>query len=182
MTIRQTPWIGALPRRPHRGCDRHRRARRRDHRLERQGRGHRRREAHAATAERARHGDDAHRDVRGGQRHRAAYSPYGSISPQTVARQRRPRRRPPRMPCWSRCIRTRRPISTPTEGLAGCRSPRGGEEQGHRARQEAAAEMMALRAKDGTDVPESYRPHTPAGAYVPTVIPVCSTYGRSRRG
>jgi PAP2 superfamily len=42
----------------------------------------------------------------------------------------------------------------------------------------AAAEVLALRAKDGADVPESYRPHTAAGVYVPTIIPVSSAYGR----
>lgn len=41
----------------------------------------------------------------------------------------------------------------------------------------AAAEILAWRANDGANVPESYRPHTAAGVYVPTVIPVSSTYG-----
>jgi len=43
----------------------------------------------------------------------------------------------------------------------------------------AAAEILALRAGDGADVPETYRPHTIPGAYVPTVVPVSSTYGRT---
>ena len=42
----------------------------------------------------------------------------------------------------------------------------------------AAAEVLALRAKDGAVHAESYRPFTTAGVYVPTVIPVSSTYGR----
>ena len=42
----------------------------------------------------------------------------------------------------------------------------------------AGAETLALRAKDGTTTQESYRPFTTAGVYVPTVIPVSSTYGR----
>ena len=42
----------------------------------------------------------------------------------------------------------------------------------------AAAEVLALRADDGASVPESYRPHTAAGVYVPTLIPVSSTYGK----
>jgi PAP2 superfamily len=42
----------------------------------------------------------------------------------------------------------------------------------------AAAEILAWRASDGSNAPESYRPHTAAGVYVPTVIPVSSTYGR----
>jgi len=41
----------------------------------------------------------------------------------------------------------------------------------------AAAEIIALRANDGADVPESYRPHTSPGVYVPTVTPVFSTAG-----
>ncbi len=41
----------------------------------------------------------------------------------------------------------------------------------------AAAEALALRAKDGASTPESYRPFTTAGVYVPTVIPVSSAYG-----
>jgi hypothetical protein len=40
-----------------------------------------------------------------------------------------------------------------------------------------AAEIIALRANDGADAPESYRPLTVPGAYVPTVVPVSSTYG-----
>jgi len=40
----------------------------------------------------------------------------------------------------------------------------------------AAAEMLALRAKDGADVPESYRPHTSPGVYVPTVTPLFSQF------
>ena len=35
----------------------------------------------------------------------------------------------------------------------------------------AAAAILALRADDGTAAAESYRPHTTAGIYVPTVIP-----------
>ena len=40
----------------------------------------------------------------------------------------------------------------------------------------AAAEVIALRAKDGANEPEYYRPHTTAGVYVPTVIPVFSHF------
>ena len=40
----------------------------------------------------------------------------------------------------------------------------------------AAAEIIALRAKDGANAPENYRPHTSAGVYVPTVIPVFSHF------
>jgi hypothetical protein len=41
----------------------------------------------------------------------------------------------------------------------------------------AAAEMMALRANDGINVPESYRPYTTPGVYVPTAVPISSTVG-----
>ena len=44
----------------------------------------------------------------------------------------------------------------------------------------AATEMLALRANDGANAPESYRPHTAPGVYVPTVVPVSSTYGAAR--
>ena len=37
--------------------------------------------------------------------------------------------------------------------------------------EQAAAAVLALRADDGAAAPESYRPHTTAGVYVPTVIP-----------
>jgi hypothetical protein len=41
----------------------------------------------------------------------------------------------------------------------------------------AAASIIALRAKDGSDAPESYRPHTSAGVYVPTTVPASLTIG-----
>jgi hypothetical protein len=41
----------------------------------------------------------------------------------------------------------------------------------------AAAGIFALRANDGATTPEIYRPHTSAGVYVPTVVPVFSTVG-----
>ena len=44
---------------------------------------------------------------------------------------------------------------------------------------QAGADMLALRAKDGLNAPESYRPYTQPGVYVPTVIPVASTVGAS---
>lgn len=39
----------------------------------------------------------------------------------------------------------------------------------------AAAEIIALRANDGSNTPESYRPQTSPGVYVPTVVPAEST-------
>lgn len=40
--------------------------------------------------------------------------------------------------------------------------------------------VLALRTKDKVGVPESYRPLTTPGAYVPTVIPVSSTWSANR--
>jgi hypothetical protein len=44
---------------------------------------------------------------------------------------------------------------------------------------EAAEGVIALRANDGTGAQESYRHYTKAGVYVPTVIPLFSTFGAS---
>jgi len=41
----------------------------------------------------------------------------------------------------------------------------------------AAAEIITLRASDGSKAVETYRPHTSPGVYVPTVVPVFSTAG-----
>jgi hypothetical protein len=41
----------------------------------------------------------------------------------------------------------------------------------------AAGEILAWRATDRSDATEAYRPHTAAGVYVPTVVPVSSVYG-----
>src|SRR5262245_47950444 len=40
-----------------------------------------------------------------------------------------------------------------------------------------AAEIIALRANDGINAQETYRPHTTPGVYVPTVVPPFSTSG-----
>jgi hypothetical protein len=42
----------------------------------------------------------------------------------------------------------------------------------------AATEILAWRADDGANAPESYRPNTNPGVYVPTLMPVSSTYGQ----
>ncbi|MBR0699683.1 vanadium-dependent haloperoxidase [Bradyrhizobium diazoefficiens] len=42
---------------------------------------------------------------------------------------------------------------------------------------EAAAQIIQLRAKDGSNAVETYRPLTTPGAYVPTVVPLFSTTG-----
>jgi hypothetical protein len=44
----------------------------------------------------------------------------------------------------------------------------------------AAVAIFSLRADDGADAPESYRPHTTAGVYVPTVIPVLSRWAHRK--
>jgi len=41
----------------------------------------------------------------------------------------------------------------------------------------AAAGLIALRANDGMGTQETYRPHTTAGVYIPTVVPLFSTSG-----
>jgi PAP2 superfamily len=41
-----------------------------------------------------------------------------------------------------------------------------------------AAEILALRAKDGAAAPNSYRPYTAVGIYVPTALPVASGWGQ----
>lgn len=43
--------------------------------------------------------------------------------------------------------------------------------------QQAAAGVIALRANDGSATPESYRPYTRPGVYVPTAVPLFSTIG-----
>jgi PAP2 superfamily len=49
--------------------------------------------------------------------------------------------------------------------------------QGIQLGEKVAAEMLAWRAKDGADAPNTYRPYTAAGTYVPTVLPVGSSSG-----
>jgi hypothetical protein len=46
--------------------------------------------------------------------------------------------------------------------------------------EQAAATVLAARADDGADTPESYRPHTTPGAYVPTALPVASQWPQRR--
>src|SRR5262249_16104201 len=41
----------------------------------------------------------------------------------------------------------------------------------------AATDLIVLRANDGMDTQETYRPHTTPGTYVPTVVPAFSTSG-----
>ena len=46
--------------------------------------------------------------------------------------------------------------------------------------EKAAAAVLALRMDDGAAMPESYRPYTAAGQYVPTVVPVASQWPRRK--
>jgi hypothetical protein len=43
--------------------------------------------------------------------------------------------------------------------------------------EQVAAEILALRAKDGANAPNTYRPYTGAGIYVPTILPVATSWG-----
>src|SRR5262249_18606939 len=52
-----------------------------------------------------------------------------------------------------------------------------GKNRGAELGKKAAAEIIALRANDNAAAPESYRPVTAPGVYLPTVIPVGSTQG-----
>lgn len=53
----------------------------------------------------------------------------------------------------------------------------GAKAKGIELGKKAAAGILALRANDGASAPESYRPYTKPGIYVPTMVPVSSTYG-----
>jgi hypothetical protein len=45
---------------------------------------------------------------------------------------------------------------------------------------QAAAGIIALRANDGSNTPEDYRPVTTAGVYIPTTIPIESTSSKTK--
>ncbi len=51
---------------------------------------------------------------------------------------------------------------------------------GIRLGEQAAAAILAERSKDGADAPNTYRPFTVAGKYVPTTFPASSTWGGVR--
>lgn len=51
---------------------------------------------------------------------------------------------------------------------------------GIRLGEQAAAAMLAERAGDGSDAPDTYRPFTVAGRWVPTAPPASSTWGSVR--
>src|SRR5262245_7865492 len=52
--------------------------------------------------------------------------------------------------------------------------------QGIRLGEEAAAAILAQRRADGSDAPNTYRPFTAPGMYVPTAFPVASSWGAVR--
>jgi hypothetical protein len=54
------------------------------------------------------------------------------------------------------------------------------KQNGMRLGEQAATAMLAERSKDGADAPNTYRPHTTAGKYVPTAFPASSTWGGVR--
>src|ERR1700741_3348583 len=64
-------------------------------------------------------------------------------------------------------------LATMLAGIADGEAKGKGIELGRKA----AADLLALRASDGIDAQETYRPHTAPGTYVPTVVPVFSTSG-----
>src|SRR6058998_3555291 len=46
--------------------------------------------------------------------------------------------------------------------------------------EQAAIGVLALRADDGAVAPDTYRPHTTAGVYVPTTLPAVPHWGKRR--
>lgn len=67
-------------------------------------------------------------------------------------------------------------ISALAESLAGIPDTEG-KAKGVELGNAAAAGIVALRANDGSDARETYRPLTRPGGYVPTVVPISSTVG-----
>lgn len=57
---------------------------------------------------------------------------------------------------------------------------RGKKSEGIRLGMKVAEAVQADRATDGTDAPDTYRPHAAAGAYVPTTTPAREQYARAR--
>jgi hypothetical protein len=53
-------------------------------------------------------------------------------------------------------------------------------QSGVRLGERAGAAMLAERGNDGAGGPDTYRPHTTAGKYVPTVLPAASRWGGVR--
>jgi hypothetical protein len=53
----------------------------------------------------------------------------------------------------------------------------GGKTAGIEVGEEVAGKILALRASDGSDAPNNYRPITAPGVYVPTTLPIASQWG-----
>jgi hypothetical protein len=53
----------------------------------------------------------------------------------------------------------------------------GGKTAGIEVGEEVAGKILALRASDGSDAPNNYRPMTAPGVYVPTTLPIASQWG-----
>ena len=64
-------------------------------------------------------------------------------------------------------------LATSLAAVADAESKSAGVELGR----QAAQGIIALRANDGSAAPESYRPNTSPGVYVPTTVPLFSTVG-----
>src|SRR5215475_4091629 len=64
-------------------------------------------------------------------------------------------------------------LATMLAGIADGESKTKGIDLGKKA----ATDLIVLRANDGMDTQETYRPHTTPGTYVPTVVPAFSTSG-----
>ena len=104
------------------------------------------------------------------------YAPYKLNLVADRAPQGKRPRLPRRMTCCWRSIPTRSPTSMrrSRRRSPGLPSPRRNRRASNSAGQ-AAAGIIALRADDGSNAPESYRPVTAPGVYVPTAIPIEST-------
>ena len=77
------------------------------------------------------------------------------------------------MTCWLRCYPDQKAdldatLATSLAAVADGDAKSKGIELGRKA----AAEIIALRANDGNNTPENYRPQTSPGVYVPTIVPV----------
>ena len=95
----------------------------------------------------------------------------------------RPRRRPqpPRGRSSPRSTRGRKPRSKRPTRHRSRRSQTGPPRpQGIKLGMEVADAVQADRANDGTNAPDTYRPHAAPGAYVPTTPPLWEQYARAK--
>jgi hypothetical protein len=84
----------------------------------------------------------------------------------------RVRRLPPLLPTspWSVSIRTKRGCRYLLSHVAGGGPGWGAEVKRHPAGEEVAAEILSLCERGRRDAPNTYRPYTAAGTYVPTAL------------